>query len=47
MLTTQERADILDRIREIVKEIRDLEKQVVDLWYYIAENDEFPSNDAQ
>ena len=47
MLTTQERADILDRIREIVKEIRDLEKQVVDLWYYIAENDEFPSNDAK
>ena len=47
MLTTQERADILDRIREIVKEIRDLEKQVVDLWYYIAENDESPSNDTK
>ena len=47
MITTQERADILDRIREIAKEIRDLEKQVVDLWYYIAENDEFSSNDAQ
>ena len=47
MFKTQEKAYILDRIRDIVKEIRDLEKQVVDLWYYIAENDEFPSNDAQ
>lgn len=47
MLTTQERADILDRIREIAKKIRDLEVQVDGLWYYIAENDESLSNDAQ
>ena len=47
MLTTQEREDILDRIREIAKKIRDLEVQVDGLWYYIAENDEFSSNDTK
>lgn len=47
MLTSQEREYVLDQIREISKKIRDLEIQVDGLWYFIAENDEFPSNDAE
>ena len=47
MLTTEEREDILDRVREIAEKIRDLEVQIDCLWYYIAENDKLPSNDTQ
>ncbi len=47
MLTPQEKEYVLDRIREIAQKIRDLEIQVNNLGYYIADDDEFPSNDAQ
>lgn len=47
MLTPQEKEYVLDRIREIAQKIRDLELQVDNLGYYIADDDEFPSNDAQ
>ncbi len=47
MLTPQEREYVLDQIREISKKIRDLEIQVDGLWYYIAENDKLPHNDAE
>ena len=47
MLTPQEKEYVLDRIREIAQKIRDLEIQVDNLGYYIADDDEFQSNDAQ
>lgn len=47
MLTPQEKEYVLDRIREIAQKIRDLEMQINNLGYYIADDDEFPSNDAQ
>ena len=47
MLTPQEKEYVLDRIREIAQKIRDLEIQVDNLGYYIADDDEFPSNSTQ
>lgn len=47
MLTPQEKEYVLDRIREIAQKIRDLEIQVDNLGYYIADDDEFPSDGAQ
>ena len=51
MLTPQKKEFVLDRIREITKKIRDLEIQVDNLGYYIeyyiADDDEFPSNDTK
>lgn len=47
MLTPQEKEYVLDRIREIAQKIRDLEIQVDNLGYYIADDDEFPSSDVQ
>lgn len=46
MLTPQEKEYVLDRIREIAQKIRDLEMQINNLGYYIADDDEFQSNDA-
>lgn len=46
MLTHQEKEYVLDRIREISQKIRDLELQIDNLGYYIADDDEFPHNDA-
>lgn len=47
MLTPQEKEYVLDMIREIAKKIRDLEIQIDNFEYYIADDDEFPSNDTQ
>ena len=47
MLTPQEKEYVLDRIHEIAQKIRDLEIQVDNLGYYIADDDEFPSNDTK
>lgn len=47
MLTPQEKEYVLDRIREIAQKIRDLEIQVDNLWYYIADDDKFMSNNTR
>lgn len=47
MLIPKEKEYVLDMICEIAQKIRDLEIQVDNLVCYIADDDEFPSNDAQ
>ncbi len=47
MLTPQEKEYVLNQIREISQKIRDLELQVDNLGYYIANDDGCPSNDTE
>ena len=47
MLTPQEMEYVLNQIREISRKIRDLEIQIDNLGYYIADDDDFLKNDTQ